>query len=293
MQQLNWDNLRFVLIVAKNGSIAAAARELGVNRTTVLRRIEAFQKNLGCRIFERGKSGYVLTLEAEKIIDAAREVENTLFNIQRQIEGRELKLEGALNVTTTDTLMVSKIAPLLASFNRKHPYISVTVSTSNNIMDLTRRDADIAIRPTKSPEPSLVGHQVANVYINAYASVEFLTAFPELDWQGYRWLGLAPSLQATMPGKWMDARIPDKRICFRSDSFVALKIAAEQGMGVALLPHYLGESSSVLRPVCVPTEELVTGLWLLTHPDLIRSARVNAFMDHFGEGLADVSDRRF
>ena len=293
MQHVNWDNLRYVLIVAKKGSIAAAARDLGVNRTTVLRRIEVFQENLGCRIFERGKSGYVLTLEAEKIIDAAQEVESTLFNIQRQIEGRELKLEGVLRVTTTDTLMVSKIGPHLASFHQKHPHISVTVGMTNNIMDLTRRDADIAIRPTKSPDAPLVGRRVADVYFGVYASREYLKAFPDQDWQNHSWLGFDPSLQSTLPGKWLEARIPDSRICLRSDSFVGLKIAAEQGMGLALLPHYLGDSSPLLRAVNLPTEELTTGLWLLTHPDLIRSARVNAFMDHFGEALADVSGRRF
>ena len=289
MQHINWDNLRFVLIVAKKGSIAAAARELDVNRTTVLRRIDVFQQDLGCRIFERGKSGYVLTLEAEKIIDAAQEVESTIFNIQRQIEGRELKLEGALRVTTTDTLMVSKIGPHLASFHRKHPHILVTVSMSNNVMDLTRRDADIAIRPTKGPEAPLVGRQVSSIYIRAYASRDYLESFPELDWRSHHWVGFAPSLMSTMPGKWLEARIPHDAICLRSDSFVGLKVAAEQGMGLALLPHYLGESSPLLQVVSAPTEELTTGLWILTHPDLIRSARVDAFMNHFSEALADDS----
>ncbi len=292
MQHINWDNLRYVLIVAKSGSIAAAARELGVNRTTVLRRIEVFQKDLGCRIFERGKSGYVLTLEAEKIIDAAQEVESTIFNIQRQIEGRELKLEGNLRVTTTDTLMLSLIGPHLASFHRKHPHILVTIGTTNNIMDLTRRDADIAIRPTNGPDEPLVGRRVADVYFAAYASPEYIRAFPGLDWRSHHWVGLDASLQATLPGKWLDTRIPDSRICLRSDSFVGLKVAAEQGMGLALLPHFLGDSSSLLQVVNAPTEELTTGLWLLTHPDLIRSARVNAFMSHFGEALADDSTRR-
>ena len=85
MQHINWDNLRFVLMVANKGSISAAARELEVNRSTVLRRIDTFQQDLNCRIFDRGASGYVLTPEAEKMIDAAREVESTLFDMQRQI----------------------------------------------------------------------------------------------------------------------------------------------------------------------------------------------------------------
>ena len=164
MQQINWDNLRYVLTVAKKGSIASAARELGVNRTTVLRRIDAFQLSIGCRIFERSSTGYILTPEAEKMIDAAQEVESTLFHMQRQIEGRELRLEGELRVTTTDTLMATVVGPHLASFHRKHPYIIVDVLVSNNILDLKRRDADIAIRPTKSPDKPLVGHRVADVH---------------------------------------------------------------------------------------------------------------------------------
>ena len=289
MQHINWDNLRYVLVVAKSGSIASAARELGVNRTTVLRRIDAFQENLGCRIFERGKSGYVLTLEAEKIIDAAQEVESTLFNIQRQIEGRELRLEGELRVTTTDTLVVSKLGPHLASFHRKHPHISVTVGITNNIMDLTRRDADIAIRPTNEPEPPLVGRRLGEVYFGVFASPEYLQAYAGLTLAQHHWIGFDPSLQSTLPGKWLESKYPKATIRFRSDSFVGLKIAAENGIGLALLPHYLGESSALLQRLPAPTEELTTGLWLLAHPDMIRSARVNAFMDHFGEALADDS----
>ena len=290
MQQINWDNLRFVLTVAKSGSVAAAARELGVNRTTVLRRIDAFQKNLGCRIFERCKTGYVLTLEAEKIIDAAQEVESTLFNIQRQIEGRELRLVGELRVTTTDTLMVSIIGPHLAGFHRKHPAILVTVNMTNNILDLTRRDADIAIRPTRNPEPPLVGQRLSDINFGAYASPDYLNEFSGLDWQQHHWVGFDDSLQSTMPAKWLADKIPEGNICLKCDSFVGLRTAAENGMGLALLPHYLGESSPILHRVDAPTRELTTGLWILTHPDLVRSARVNAFMDYFGDALTGDLD---
>lgn len=289
MQQINWDNLRYVLVVARQGSIAAAARELNVNRTTVLRRIEAFQENLGCQIFERGQSGYVLTPEAEKVIDAAQEVESTLFNIQRQIEGRELRLVGELRVTTTDTLMTSKIGPHLAGFQRKYPHISVTVGMTNSVLDLTRRDADIAIRPTKAPDPPLVGRRVAEVHFGVYGSPDYLKSRSELNLSQHEWVGYDPGLQSTLPGRWLDTKFPEVRICIRSDSFVGVKVAAENAMGLALLPHYLGDASPVLKRLPASTQELDTGLWLLTHPDLIRSARVNAFMDYFGEALADDS----
>jgi DNA-binding transcriptional LysR family regulator len=285
MQQLNWDNLRYVLIVANKGSIASAARELGVNRTTVLRRIESFQQTVGCRIFERIPSGYVLTLEAEKIIEAAQEIEGTLFNMQRKIAGGEFRLEGELRVTTTDTLLTALIGPHLASFHRRYPHITVTVGITNSILNLARRDADIAIRPTKSLESPLVGRRVGDVHFFAYASTSYLQTMPEATLSEHHWIGFDSSLQSTEAAKWLEMKADKDKVCLRTDTFVGLKIAAENGMGLALLPHYLGDSSPLLTRVPAPTDELTTGLWLLTHPDLVRSAKVQAFMEHFENAL--------
>ena len=285
MQHLNWDNLRYVLMVANKGSIAAAARELEVNRTTVLRRIDSFQQDLNCRIFDRGPSGYVLTPEAEKMIDAAREVEATLFDMQRQIAGRELKLEGELRVTTTDSFMLELLGPHLASFQRKHPYIVVDVLITNSVLDLHRRDADVAIRPTRQPEPTLVGKRVGDVEFGVYAGHDYLASAGDMDLMAHRWIGLVDSLSATPVGEWFNAAIDPQTRCLRCDSFVALRSAAEAGIGVALLPRLLGDGSSRLKRLDAATDGLTTGLWLITHPDLVRSARVHAFIEHFSQAL--------
>jgi len=285
MQHINWDNLRYVLMVANKGSVAAAARELDVNRTTVLRRINTFQENLNCRIFDRGDSGYVLTPEAEKMIIAAREVENTLFDMQRQIAGHELKLEGELRVTTTDSFMLSMLGPHLATFRQKHPHIVVDLLATNSILDLHRRDADVAIRPTRQPEANLVGRRLCDVEFGVYAAPEFLPDMTGDNIFSERWIGFADSLLSTPVGAWFDATIPTVNICLRCDSFVAIRIAAESGMGLALLPVFLGDASQTLLRLEAPTRELTTGLWILTHPDLVRSARVHAFVDHFSAAL--------
>ncbi len=285
MQHINWDNLRYVLMVANKGSIAAAARELDVNRTTVLRRINTFQENLNCRIFDRGDSGYVLTPEAEKMINAAREVENTLFDMQRQIAGHELKLEGELRVTTTDSFMLSMLGPHLATFRQKYPYIVVDLLATNNILDLHRRDADVAIRPTRQPEANLVGRRLCDVDFGVYAAPEFLPDMTGASIFSERWIGFADSLLSTPVGAWFGATIPPVNICLRCDSFVAIRIAAESGMGLALLPVFLGEASPTLVRLEAPIRELSTGLWILTHPDLARSARVHAFIEHFSAAL--------
>lgn len=289
MQHFNWDNLRYVLMVAKKGSISAAAQELEVNRTTVLRRINTFQDNLNCRIFERGDQGYILTPEAEKMLDAAQEVESTLFDMQRQIAGQELKLEGELRVTTTDTLIISLIGPHLASFHRKHPHIVVDVVMTNSILDLSRRDADVAIRPTKAPEGNLVGRRLADIHFGIYASPDYLKTCSADNLSEYSWIGFDTDLRSTQPGAWLETNVPTEKICLRGDSFIALKVASENGMGLSLLPHYLGDSSETLQKLPVVIDELNTGLWLITHPDLIRSARVHAFMDHFALAMDNIS----
>lgn len=285
MKHMNWDNLRYVLMVADKGSISAAARELNVNRSTVLRRIDNFQTSLNCRIFERSDSGYTLTAEAEQIINAAREVESTLFDIQRQVAGQELKLEGELRVTTTEAFTLAMLTPHFASFREKHPHIVVTVLNSNSLLDLTRRDADIAIRPVSSPDPGLVAHRLQDVKFAAYASRAYLQQNQVNDLFENRWIGFADSMRSVPIGSWFESRIDSNNICMRCDSFVTMRVAAEASIGVALLPCFLGDDSGDLVRVEELHPGLNTGLWLLAHPDLARSARVTAFIEHFKTAL--------
>lgn len=280
MQYLNWDNLRYVLMVANKGSISAAARELGVNRSTVLRRIERFQQDLNCRIFDRSRDGYALTPEAEKMIDAAREVESTLIDMQRQIEGQELRLEGKLCITTTDTFMVGMLAGPLARFRERHPHILVDVLVTNRILDLARRDADIAIRPACSPEAGFTSHKLCDVKFAVYCKNEFVV---QRNWKQSSWIGVTHNLHESPVGEWLDSKIDPEQIVIQCDSLVAVRSCAEEGMGLALLPTMLGDASSKLRQLeCIDTD-LNIGLWLLIHPDLVRSARVNAIIEHMYE----------
>ena len=285
MQHINWDNLRYVLVVANQGSISAAARELGVNRSTVLRRIDSFQHDLNCRIFDRGQNGYVLTPEAEKMIDAAREVESTLFDMQRQIAGHELKLEGELRVTTTDTFMLSMLGPHLARFQQTHPDIVVEVLVTNHVLDLNRRDADVAIRPTRAPDSGLVGRYLRDVDFGIYAKTSVAKTLDPDELFSARWIGFVDSIAQTPIGAWFNGNVAASRVCLRCDSFVSVRSAAEAGIGVALLPRLLGDDSVELRRLPLALDELSIGLWALTHPDLVRSARVHAFIEHLAAGL--------
>ncbi len=181
------------------------------------------------------------------MIDAAREVENTLFDLQRQIAGHELKLEGELRVTTTDTFMLSILGPHLASFQRTHPHIVVEVLITNNILDLNRRDADVAIRPTRQPDAGLVGRRLRDVEFASLrdSRIGWITWTRKNIYEA-RWIGFVDSLVQTPIGAWLTAAVRAERVCLRCDSFVAVRVAAEAGIGVALLPRLLGDSSARL-----------------------------------------------
>jgi DNA-binding transcriptional LysR family regulator len=221
------------------------------------------------------------------MIKAAREVENTLFNMQRQIAGRELRLEGEVRVTTTDTFIVAVLGPHLATFRERHPHIVVDLLVTNSILDLNRRDADVAIRPTVQPEPNLVGRRLCNIEFAYYATPDLL-AQSRQPLHERRWIGFVDDLAATPVGAWFGEAVERRNVCACCDSFVGVRSLAEAGIGVALLPCLLGDTSNRLVRAAEPIREISTGLWILAHPDLARSARVHAFIDHFSEALSSL-----
>jgi DNA-binding transcriptional LysR family regulator len=283
--RVGWDDLRFVLAVADNGSVAAAARKLGVNHTTVLRRVQAFEAVQKLRLFDRLPTGYVLTAEGEQLVVAARTIDDTVATLERRIAGQDLKLEGTIRVTTTDSLMATVVPRHLASFRSQHPRISIEMAMTNARLNLTKRDADVAIRPAKKQPDALVGLRVADFGFAVYGAASYLDACPTDDLRDHAWL-TGDELLANSPAtQWMRQHVPDVSIVFRADSYVALCQAACVGLGLATLPCCLGDTSPLLRRVHGPVPELTIGLWLLTHQDLRSAARIRAFIDHLAEGL--------
>jgi DNA-binding transcriptional LysR family regulator len=288
---MNWDDLRYALSVAEAGSIAGAARELGVNRTTVLRRINAFEQRINVRLFERIDSEYTLTPEAEQLLQAARAMSSTINELERKIVGSELKLEGVMRVTTTDSMLLSVVAAPLASFSELHPHISLELVMTNSVLNLMRRDADIAIRPSLSPPELLIGRRVGDLVFGIYGSRAYLDRYPSADIAAHRWLAVDDSMSASAPGRWIQAHVPAESVAMRADSFVALQVAAEQGLGLTILPCCLADTVAGLHRVACDRENIATGLWLLTHEDLRGSARVRAFTEHMARALTAQRDR--
>lgn len=286
MHNLPWTDLQHVLAVADAGSVAKGAKALGVNHTTVLRRVAACERTLGVKLFARSPAGYALTAAGEEIAAAARAMQETVLSIERSVAGRDLRLTGTVRVTTSDTLAQSLMPAALASFAVAQPAIALELTTTNVMANLTRRDADIAVRPTASPPPNLVGRRIAEVAIALYAAPSYLARIPArrpLD--KHAWLAPDDSLASTTIAQWLRREL-DIVPVLRADTLTSLAHAAVAGLGVAALPCYLADRMLGLARVRGPIAEMATELWVLTHADLRGTARIRAVTDHLVSALS-------
>lgn len=283
---LGWDDLRLVLAIGRAGTLAGAARALALNHSTLFRRLGALEQQIGVRLFERFRDGYTPTAAGEEVVALAGRVDTDVTVLERRLAGRDLRPSGLVRVTTTDTL-VEMVTPMLASFRTAHPEITLELNASNAIFNLSRRDADAAIRPAQEPPELLVGRRVATVAFATYGAPDYLKGRPlKLAFDRHDWVAPDDSLAHLKPARWISDTIAPARIVYRASSLMALQCAARAGLGLASLPCYMGDSDPGLRRVGAPMPDFDAGLWLLTHPDLRRVARIRAFLDFMGPALA-------
>ncbi len=274
----DWDDLRFVLAVAQAGSLAGAARALGVNHTTVLRRLGAYEARIGARLFERLPSGYVPTAAGETMIDELVAIDAAIHDAERRAAGQDRRISGTVRLSTTDTLMASILPDSLARVREMHPGILLEITTANTFAVLTRREADIVVRPTPTPPESLVGRRIAGLGYAVYAAPSYLAGRAlDAPLNDHAWLVPDASLRETVAARWLRANLREVVPVMQADSYVALRDLAAAGLGITLLPCYFGDMSHGLaRLPETATLDLGSALWLLTHEDLRRVARINA-----------------
>lgn len=275
-QALHWDDLRVVQAIAEAGSLSGAGRRLGTSHATVFRRLNAIEQRLGVALFERSRMGYAPTPAGEDLAATASRVEAEVHGVERRVAGRDLRLSGTIRVTTTDTLLVGLLSPVFADFQRVHPEIVLEVAVSNQLFNLSQRDADVAVRPSLSPPEHLVGRRVGCIGQAVYARA---------DSAADAWVGPDRHLGYAALDAWMTENGANERCRYRVDTMFGMLAAARNGLGRAVLPCYLADAEPALERIGEPIPELATDLWLLTHPDLRRVARIRAFMAFVAEAL--------
>lgn len=289
-QPLEWNDLHLVLAVCREGTLSGAARVLGVNHSTVFRRIGAIEEKLGVRLFERLPTGYAMTEAGEAMRKVGERVENDMLGLSRELIGRDLSLSGVLRVAVPDALLLKILMPHLSIFAKRYPEILLELVISNNYMNLTKREADLAVRVTQAPPETAVGRHLCDMMTSIYGSTEYLARQTSNTIETYTWLMPDENLAHLPINKWLNRNYPKAKTGFRCNSIMGLHEAAVQGLGIASLPCFLADPDTRLSRILAPPDELISELWLLTHPDLKRTARVRALMDFLGEALDKEKD---
>jgi DNA-binding transcriptional LysR family regulator len=278
-------DLQTLLAIAREGTLAGAARRLRVNHSTVFRRLGAIEARLETRLFERQGGSYVTTAAGEDLLRTAERVEAEVEALERRLSGQDLRLTGSLRLTTPDDLAEVVVMPLLAEFRRRYPDITVELAVDNRMLNLTRREADIALRPTRRPPETLAGRRVTVLATGIYAAADSPAGDPAGGDQ--RWIAWEEGAGPPPLARWLADNADRHAIGYRSNSMLNQASAARAGLGLALLPCFLGDSDARLKRVAGPLPELDTELWLLTHPDLQRTARIRALLDLLYDALRE------
>lgn len=273
------EDLRLLAEIGANGALTAAAHKLQLDHSTAFRRLGAMEQRLGVRLFERAREGYTPTPAGEDALAVAVGVLENIGALERRLIGEDFRPSGIVRVTAPDTL-IPIITTIFAKLRAEHPEITIELTMSNAFFSLTKRDADIAVRPAAAAPESLVGRRLAALATAPYAAIEYLARKRgRYALVGHDWLGFDDNLQHMASAKWMARHVKPDQVVYRASSLLALKIAASAALGVAALPCYVGDSDRTLERVRPPLKELEVSLWLLTHPDLRRVARIRTVLD--------------
>ncbi len=293
--ELDWDDVQVFLALARHESLSAAARALRVNHATIGRRIDSLERRVGGALFERGARGYAPTPLARALLPAAEAMEAGSHAFLRGAGRAEPGLAGTVRLTATEALASVFLAPRLAAAVReRHPGIAVEIATDSRALNLSRREADAALRwsrPADEGSGALFCRRLGAVGYGFYAAESYLAAHGAADGGGpekpHDLIGFDEPGGAGLPEPGWLARSFAKRggrVVFRSNSVLAQRAAAEAGAGVALLPHYLAGGSTELRPLALAGAERMTReLWLVVHRDLRDVPRIRAVLDLVAE----------
>jgi DNA-binding transcriptional LysR family regulator len=282
----DWDDLRQVLAIARCGGLAGAAAALGVDHSTMFRRLNALERRLGAKLFERRSSGYRPTEAGLRVVGAAERIEAEALALDRDLTGRDARLEGRLRVTSSETLAFGMLTREIARFRTLHPGIVVELAIDNRPLDLARREADVALRATRPQEADLFGRKLAEMDWAVYGRRQSRTRLASLaELAGSPVIGWGSSAAPVRAAEWIAEMVPESAIVYRSNSLINQLVAAKAGLGLAVLPCYLADPEPALRRLMPPIPDLARELWIVTHRDLKETARVRTFMEVVGEGI--------
>lgn len=277
-------DLEILLAVVRGGSLAAAGERLRIDGSTVFRAIQRIERGLAQSLFERTRSGYLPTETMQSLAVHAERLEAELEAARSVVQTEPDKVSGSVRISTTDTILHGLVAPALAALHETHSLLTFDLHTGNEAANLSRRDADIAVRATRRPPEHLVGKHLGPIRVALYA--------PERSPLGSLEDALAPAVSWIAPDDdlpehpsvlWRKRHFPKVSPVYLVSSILTAAELVGMGLGVAVLPLFLAEGRSELRKVSEVIDECQTELWLLAHPESRHLRRVSTVFGHLAQ----------
>ncbi|MEP6017707.1 MAG: LysR family transcriptional regulator [Paracoccaceae bacterium] len=275
----SWEDLRLVHAIAMGRGLSGAARVLGLHHATVLRRLNAFEYRMGIVLFDRQPSGYVPTETGEELARIAAEIGEDVDSAYRKLAGQDLRLSGSIRLATSDFLAQTLLVPVFRAFRTRYPSIEFETAISPQFASLTKRDADVALRAVSAVPDHLVGRRIATLGYGVYGRKDLVAERRGVGPEQFDWIGDDHTISHVTTNIWRQESFPNARVKMRYDSLIGKHTAIRIGMGVGFLPHFLGASTPGLTCISIKPGDWTLELWVLTHPDLSRMSRVQAFMN--------------
>lgn len=303
MKDLDWDDLRFFLAVAAAGSLSAAARELNVNTTTVLRRIGNLEEGLEARLFERLRSGYTLTQDGTRLLQSLAPVDSSLSSLQRDFQAASSAFRGQVRLSASEIIAGRLVTPALPPFFEAHPDIALDIIADPSLTSQSAtprllnvlRDIDIALRLERPTQGDMLVRKLCDVAYGLYGTPDYVAAHGPVpdngDLSGHKIIGFSEEDRPVGPVWWLSRAEKAANVVMRSSSVATRLSAVETGAAIAALPCFIAAQRADLQPLLGPDMVGTLELWLLTRGDLASLSHVRAVMDFLVETVAAATPR--
>lgn len=284
---MDWDDARIFLAVAREGTFSKAAKRLGVRHSTVARHIRALEEKLATPLIDRRSSGFVLTAAGEELSRAAERIERELLSFEGAVGGQANVAAGELRVSAIANMASTVLMPIFARFNAANPMIDLRLNTSNALVQLSERDADVAIRQTNAPQETLIGVRLTTVASAVYGAAGYCAAL-KAGKVREKWIGVECCEHHKA---WTREASKLAKKSFTVDDTALTLAAMKEGLGVAYLPCFIGDGDPELVRFREPERQHDIGLWLLYHRDLRNTRRVILFREHMQREIGKIGAR--
>jgi DNA-binding transcriptional LysR family regulator len=283
--KLQWEDIRYFLALTREGSLSGAARALAVEHSTVARRVESLEQALGLRLFDRLPRGWQLTAEGEGILGLAERMEEDVLAFERAAVGAGA-MRGTVRISVPPSFASVFLVPRIAAARERWSGISLEVVGEAREVNLSRREADLAVRLGRPSAPGLVVRSLGKLGYGLYAR----TGYTARDADQWEFIGLDDSLRHVPQQKWLEHYAGGRPFALRSNDQIALRGAARNGLGVVCLPHFQASDDPELVALPAPTPVPPREIWLVLHADVRRSPKVRVIADLIAEICTDAAD---